>query len=126
MIRSGQIERVVSVHAMPTRQDVDFRVIQHVADVQRTGHVGRRNYDTKCLSWRGWIGAKQITVRPEISPLALNELRFIRFGNLSRHPEKDSSPHAEPTDATKLQKVNFYDTGRKDSASTRHASSECL
>ena len=32
------------------------------------------------------IGAKQTTVCPKICPFALDELRVIRLGNLSRHP----------------------------------------
>src|SRR2546429_939771 len=38
VIHSRQVQSVVSPHAMPARQDVDFRVVQHVPDMQRAGN----------------------------------------------------------------------------------------
>ena len=43
VIGARQEQRVVAAHAMPARGRVDHGVIEHVADVQRSGDVGRRN-----------------------------------------------------------------------------------
>ena len=47
VIGAGQPQGVVAAHAMPADGDVDFGVLEHVADVQRAGDVGRRNDERK-------------------------------------------------------------------------------
>ena len=43
VVGAGQPEGVVAAHAMPADGDVDFGVLQHVADVERAGDIGRRD-----------------------------------------------------------------------------------
>ena len=47
VVGAGQPERVVAEHAMPADGDVDLGVLEHVADVERAGDVGRRNDERK-------------------------------------------------------------------------------
>src|SRR5262249_20647824 len=51
VIGAWQIERVVAAHTMPARENVDFRMLQHVPDVQRTGNIRRWNH--KGENWSG-------------------------------------------------------------------------
>ena len=43
VVGAGQPEGVVAEHAMPADGDVDLGVLEHVADVERAGDVGRRD-----------------------------------------------------------------------------------
>ena len=43
VIGAGKPEGVVADHAMPADGDIDLGVLQHVADVERAGDVGRRD-----------------------------------------------------------------------------------
>ena len=85
VVGSGQVQRVVALHAPPARQDIDLGVVEHVADVQRTGHVRRRDDDGKNRAGRVHVGAKQVFLRPFLRPPLLDQLRLVSLGNLSRH-----------------------------------------
>ena len=43
MVGARQPQGVVAQHAVPADGDIDLGVLQHVADVERTGDVGRRD-----------------------------------------------------------------------------------
>ncbi len=43
-------KRFIALHALRANHDVLQRVVQSVAEVQRTGHVGRRDHDRERLS----------------------------------------------------------------------------
>ena len=45
MIRAGKPQRDFAPHAMPADGDIHHGVLEHVADMQRAGDVGRRNDD---------------------------------------------------------------------------------
>ena len=45
VVHAGEPEGAVAAHAMPADEHVDLRVLEHVADVDRAGDVGRRNDD---------------------------------------------------------------------------------
>ncbi len=80
-----QVQRVVALHPPPARQDIDLGVVEHVADVQRSGHIRRRDNDGKHRARRIHVGAKQVFFRPFLRPPLLDQLRLVSLGNLSRH-----------------------------------------
>ena len=86
MIHPRQIQSVVSAHAMPPRQDINLRVVQHVPDMQRPGHIGRRDNDREYRSRRIRVRPKELFAYPEVRPSRLNLLRFIIFGDFASHP----------------------------------------
>ena len=45
MVGARHPEHIAALHAAPANQDVLKRIVQRVTDVQRTGHVRRRNDD---------------------------------------------------------------------------------
>ncbi len=53
VVGAGHPERVEALHPLHANQDVLQRVVQGVAQVQRAGHVGRRNHDRKGLAVPG-------------------------------------------------------------------------
>jgi len=62
------------------RQDVYLRVVEHVADMQRAGHVGRRDDDGEHGPWRFGIGTKQLLLHPGAGPALLDLLRSYALG----------------------------------------------
>jgi hypothetical protein len=91
VVCSRQVQRVVTAHAMPARQNVDFRVVQHVANVQHPGHIRRRNDDGENRPGRLRVGFEQGFSDPEFRPARLDLLWFVRFGDFSGHPAGFSS-----------------------------------
>ena len=57
VIGAGEPEGVVAEHAMPADGDVDLGVLQHVADVEDAGDVGRRD-DEREDAARGFRGRR--------------------------------------------------------------------
>ena len=43
MVGAGEPEDVFAPHAVPPHQDVNLSMFEHVADVQRTCNIGRRD-----------------------------------------------------------------------------------
>src|ERR1700678_833709 len=66
---------------MPPHQHVDLRVLEHVADVNRAGHVRRRQRDRKTFRRiprrPGILRAKQFFVEPGLRPALLDLLRLV-------------------------------------------------
>src|SRR5262249_53439510 len=85
MIHTRKIERVETAHAMPTRQDVDLGVLQHVADVQRAGDVGWRDDDGEDWTGRVRVGAKQVVLDPEFGPGSFDVLGVVSLGDVPGH-----------------------------------------
>ena len=83
VVGAGQPQRVVAEHAMPADGDVDLGVLEHVADVQRAGDVGRRNDEGKDAR-RGFSrgGAEDAGVDPPLRPMRLEPLGLVHFLNL--------------------------------------------
>ena len=82
MVGARQPQRVVAAHAVPAHGDVDFGVLQHVADVQHPGHVGRRNHQRKYLAGRLGVGAENARIDPPLRPMRLEPLRLVYFVDL--------------------------------------------
>ena len=80
VIHPGQPQRALAAHAVPAREHVDLRVLEHVADVDVPGHVRRRNDDRKPIARSLRIGAKKLLSYPGFGPMRLNELRLVYFG----------------------------------------------
>src|SRR3989441_9595433 len=70
MVRPRQIERVVAAHAVPTRQDIDFRVIEHVPDVLRARNVRWGNHDREDRPRRLGIWVKEALFRAYVKQKA--------------------------------------------------------
>ena len=47
VVHAGQPQRGVALHPAPPDQRVDQRVVERVPDVQRAGHVRRRDHDAE-------------------------------------------------------------------------------
>ena len=82
MIHARQPQRALAAHAVPAREHVDLRVLQHVPDVDLSGHVRRRNDDGKCLARPLRIGAKEFLLHPGLGPARLDQLRVVGLGEL--------------------------------------------
>src|SRR5579863_4331866 len=85
MVHSGEPERAMSRHAVPACQDVNLRVLQHVADVNVSGDVWRRYDDAENGPVGAFLSAEQAGVHPSLRPLLLDQLRFVRFGDFFGH-----------------------------------------
>ena len=69
-------------------------MVQHVPDVQRSGHVRRRNDDRKHRPGRIRIRFEQFFSYPEVRPARFDLLRFVRLGYFASHPVRFSSAGA--------------------------------
>src|SRR6516225_1968136 len=67
---------------MPPDGDVDLGVFEHMADVQRAGHVGRWNNQRKHTAGPRLAGAEDRGIDPPPSPLRLEPLGLVDFLNL--------------------------------------------
>ena len=100
MIRARQVQGVVPLHSPPPREDIDLRVVEHMANVQRPGYVGRRDHNRKYRPRRIHVGAKEVFLRPTLCPALFDLLRLICFWNLSRHVPRLSAQDDYYTDAS--------------------------
>ena len=82
VVGAGQPEGVVAEHAVPADGDVDLGVFEHVADVQRPGHVGRRNDERKYAARAPGGGAEDAGVDPPLGPVRLKPLGLVHFFDL--------------------------------------------
>src|SRR5580704_12195675 len=85
VICAWEPEGVEAGHAAPARENVDFRVVEHMADVQRAGDVRRRNGDRPVLAGIFYVGDEELFVEPIFGPALLNFLRLVGFGDLAWH-----------------------------------------
>ena len=79
MIRSRQPERVVPAHAMPADCAIDLAMLEHVSNVQRTGHVGWWNDQRKHRRGTFYVSVKDPGLDPPLRPMRLKPLRLIDF-----------------------------------------------
>ena len=75
-------ETVISLHPPPADQDILKRVVQRMAQVQRSGDIGRRNHDAVSRPVTGWIGVEVTVLNPELVPPILGILGIILLGDL--------------------------------------------
>src|SRR5260370_40707193 len=87
------------LHPATPREDIDFRVVEHVADVQGSGYVWRWNNNRKHRSWSIHIGSEEFFLRPLFCPPLFDQLRFVCFWNFSRHVPWPSALDVYYTDA---------------------------
>ena len=85
VIHARKPERAVAAHAVPADEHVDLRVLEHVADVDRAGDVGRRQGDRKHGAVSGIFGAKEFLVEPGLGPALFDFLRLVGLGNFPGH-----------------------------------------
>ncbi len=81
VIRTGQPQDVFAAHAMPAHQDVDFRVLQHVAHVERPRDIRRRNDQAERRAATFIQRAVKILLHPLARPAGFNTLRRINLGD---------------------------------------------
>ncbi len=77
VIGTRKEQRVVAAHAMPARRGVDYGVVERVADVQRSGNVGRRDGEGESGHGRVCIGMKNAGLPPPFGPTGLAALRLV-------------------------------------------------
>ena len=82
VVGAGEPEGVVAEHAMPAGGDVDFGVLQHVADVEDAGDVGRRDDEREDASGLGGVGAEDVGVNPPLRPMRFEPLGLVDFLDL--------------------------------------------
>src|SRR6266850_585577 len=123
MVHSRQVERVVPAHPVPSRQDVNLRVVQHVPDVQRPGYVRGWNDNREYWSRSAGIRLEKRFLHPILSPARLNQLRFVRLCDLASHLRQFSSVAADlgppPPNEFRTFRVIFDYTRGKAAASIR-------
>ena len=85
VVSARQPEHIASVHPLPADQDVNLGVLQHVAHVERAGHVGRRDHQRKHGPRAGRVGHEQPALDPPLAPPLLNGARVVSFGQLLPH-----------------------------------------
>ena len=82
VIHARQPQRVVALHPAPPDQRVDQRVVERVADVQRAGHVRRRDDDRE-RGRRGLrVGGEQAAFLPQPVPAAFDVRGRVLGGKL--------------------------------------------
>ena len=64
---------------MPAHGGVDHGMVEHVADVQRAGDVGRRDNDGEDAAGRLRIGVEDAGFDPPLGPVRLEALRLVCF-----------------------------------------------
>ena len=85
VVRAREVQRVVPAHAVPAREDVNLRVLHHVPDVQRAGHVRRGNHDGEGRARRRDVGAEQRLTDPGLRPPWFDLLWFVGLCDFARH-----------------------------------------
>ncbi len=90
MVHTRQPEGVEAAHPVPPDRHIDQRVLQHVAHVERSGDVGRRNHQGKHGLGGVGIGGETAMLHPPLSPARFEPARLVHFlnlhGNLQDNP----------------------------------------
>ena len=77
-----------TAHAMPAHNDVHLRLVEHVAHVQPSSHIGRRQEHGEHrprLSRRRRRNRKKLFFDPVLRPARFNGARLVRFGEIVGH-----------------------------------------
>ncbi len=82
VVGAWQPQGVVAEHTVPADGDIDFGVFEHVADVQRPGHIGRRNDEREYPPRAPGGGVEEAGVDPPLRPVRLKPLGLVHFFNL--------------------------------------------
>src|SRR5579871_369993 len=81
VIRPWEPECVVAEHAVPANGHIDFGVFEHVSDVQRPGHIGRRNDEREYTVSSARVSAKDAGIDPPLCPMRLEPPGLVHFFN---------------------------------------------
>src|ERR1700741_3990236 len=76
-------ERVVAVHPLVADQDVLERVVERVAEVERAGHVGRRDDDAVGLLRGVRVSVEVAALLPDGVPVRLDARRIVGVGDFA-------------------------------------------
>ena len=79
VIRAGQPQNFLAVHARLAGEDVLDRVVEHMAEREHAGDVRRRDDDGICGLRRFRIRDEKFSVEPELIPFVLDRLRLVCF-----------------------------------------------
>ena len=109
VVHSREPQRAVAAHAVPADEHVDLRVLEHVADVDRSGDIRRRERDREGRPVAGIFGAEEFLVEPGLRPALFDLLRLVSLGYFPGH--------AFPMELDFLQKRNIHDKRRAREAS---------
>ena len=79
----GIQRRVVALHPPPADQDILERIVQSVPQVQRPGHIRRRDDDrSTAASALRRVGVEVALLDPEVVPAALGVLGIVLLGKV--------------------------------------------
>ena len=87
VVHAREPEGAFAAHAVPADEHVNLRVLEHVADVDGAGDVGRREGDGESGAFcgAGVFGAEEIFVKPRLGPAGFDFLRLVGFGYFAGH-----------------------------------------
>ena len=118
VVRSRHPAGILAHHSRAAHQHILNRVVQHMAHMQHTRHVGRRNHHRIGLPMVG-LGMKQFLLQPEFIPLFLYSTRIIFRSNFHLYIllyfdynklSNNSIHHTNPQKAPMVQtaKIRFF------------------
>src|SRR5215471_19752026 len=67
---------------MPADGDINFAVFEHVTDVERAGHIGRRDDEREYSGAAPVVGMENSGVDPPLRPMRLEPLRLVHLLDL--------------------------------------------
>ena len=84
VIGAGHPQHVEAEQALVAREHVLERVVERVAEVQRTGHVRRRDHHREARRVAVFAGAEEAPLEPRAIETRLDGLRIESFGEFRR------------------------------------------
>ena len=76
MVRTGLPQGIITLHPLKPDNDILYGVV-HMAHVELSGNVGRRNHNRKRLFASVYLGMKILAVQPFLIKLFFNVLGII-------------------------------------------------
>ena len=76
MVGAGDPAGILTLHTGTTHENVLDGIVQHVAHVEHTGYVGRRNHDGIGLA-SVWLTREKFVVQPILVPFAFDLFRVV-------------------------------------------------
>ena len=113
VVGTGKPKGDEAAHAMPAHDDVHLRLVEHVAHVESTGDVRRRQEQSEngaLVVRRGGRSVEEFLANPEVGPAGFNSAGFVRFGQFVWH-------EIGITGEAVTKNVIFYLTGEESSQS---------
>jgi hypothetical protein len=124
VIGAGEPEGVIADHAMPADGDVDLGVLEHVADVEHAGDVGRGDYEREDAAGIVGGGAEDAGVNPPLRPMRFEALGLVNF--LDLHGKDHDIRGGQGSDWVREMRFNAETQRAQRSAQRRRRKAEKL